>query len=82
MGFYLDDAAPARCRLHRLQQDGVRVLTAATGEDDTAAPAAGRSGRDVVRRSVAAQPVSTSIAFGHVDEEEEKRFEKKRGGLK
>ena len=66
---YLDDAAPAGRRLHRLQQDGVGVLAAA-GEDDAAAPAAGRSRRDEVRRSVAAQPVSTSIALRHVDEEE------------
>lgn len=65
--FYLNYTAPARCRLHRIQEDGVGVL-AATGEDDTAPPAAGRSRRDAVRRSVAAQPVSISITLRHVDE--------------
>lgn len=69
--FYLNDAAPAGRSLHRLQQDGVRVL-AATGQDDAAAPAAGRSGRNAVRSSVAAQRVSISITVRHVDEEEEK----------
>lgn len=69
LGFlYLNDAAPARCCLHRVQEDGVGVL-AATGEDDTAAPSAGRPRWDAVRRSVAAQPVSISITLRHVDEE-------------
>lgn len=62
---HLDDAAPAGRRPHRLQQDGVRVLAAATGEDDPAPPAAGRSRRDAVRGSVAAQSVSKSIPLGH-----------------
>lgn len=70
---YLYDTAPARCCLHRLQEDGVGVL-AATGEDDTAPPAAGRSRRDAVRRSVATQPVSISITLRHVDERGGARF--------
>lgn len=67
---YLNDAAPARCRLHRLQQDGISVLAAA-GEDDTAAPTAGRSLWNIVGRFVAAQPISTSITLRHVDEDTE-----------
>lgn len=66
---YLDDAAASRRCLHRVQQDGVGVL-AAGGEDDAAPPAAGRSRRDAVRRSVAAQPVSVSITVRHVDKRE------------
>lgn len=70
---YLNDAAPARCRLHRLQQDGISVLAAAAaaGEDDTAAPTAGRSLWNIVGRFVAAQPISTSITLRHVDEDTE-----------
>lgn len=67
---YLNDAAPARCRLHRLQQDGISVLAAAAaaaGEDDTAA----RSLWNIVGRFVAAQPISTSITLRHVDEDTE-----------
>lgn len=62
---YLDDAAPSGRCLHRFQEDGVGVL-AATGEDDTAPPATGHSGRDEVLRAVAAQPVSISITLRHV----------------
>lgn len=66
---YLNDAAPAWCCFHRLQEDCVGVLAAAaTGEDDTTPPATGHSRRHAVRRSVAAQPVSKSIALRHVDE--------------
>lgn len=69
---YLNDAAPARCRLHRLQQDGISVLAAAAaGEDDTTAPTAGRSLWNIVGRFVAAQPISTSITLRHVDEDTE-----------
>lgn len=70
---YLNDAAPARCRLHRFQQDGISVLAAAAaaGEDDTAAPTAGRSLWNIVGRFVAAQPISTSITLRHVDEDTE-----------
>lgn len=73
---YLNDAAPARCRLHRLQEDGISVLAAAAaaaaaGEDDTAAPTAGRSLWNIVGRFVAAQPISTSITLRHVDEDTE-----------
>lgn len=70
---YLNDAAPARCRLHRLQQDGISVLAAAAaaGEDDTAATTAGRSLWNIVGRFVAAQPISTSITLRHVDEDTE-----------
>ncbi len=65
---YLNDAAPAGGCLHRIQEDGVSVLSA-TGEDHAASPTAGRSRRDAVRRSVAAQPLSVSITLRHVDEE-------------
>ncbi|KAK2905651.1 hypothetical protein Q8A73_009594 [Channa argus] len=70
---YLNDAAPAGCRLRRLQEDGVLVL-AAPGKDDTASPPPGRSRRDAVCRSVAAQRIPTSITVGHVDEKEKARF--------
>lgn len=70
VGFlYLNDTAPARCCLHRIQEDGLGVL-AATREDDTAPPATGRSRRDALRRAVAAQPVSISITLRHVVEKE------------
>lgn len=70
VGFiYLNDTAPARSRLHCIQGDSVGVL-AATGEDDTAPPAAGRSRRYALRCSVAVQPVSISITLRHVDKKQ------------
>lgn len=65
---YLNNAAAARCRLHRIQGNSVGVL--ATGEDDTAPPTARRSRLDAVRHTVAVQPVTTSITLWHVDEEQ------------
>lgn len=62
---YLYDAATAGGYLHRLQEDGVGVLAAA-GEDDSATPARpGRSRRDELRRSIAAQTVSIALSLRH-----------------
>lgn len=67
---YLYDTATARCRLHRIREEGFGFL-AATGEDDAAPPAARRSRRDAVRCFMAAEPVSIFITLRHVSEKQD-----------
>lgn len=70
VGFiYLNDAAPARCSPRCIQGYSVGVL-AATGEEDTAPPAAGPSRWHALLCSVAVQPVSISIPLRHVDKKQ------------